>query len=67
MNDDDRYVSEIIVAKLTGMSRRTLQQWRRERRGPRWRRVGRRAVRYSLADVRRWLSEQQEQSSSANT
>jgi excisionase family DNA binding protein len=42
------------VAQLTGLSQETLAQWRSQRRGIPYLKVGR-AVRYDLADVQAYL------------
>jgi hypothetical protein len=42
---DERY-----AASYLGMSVETLRTWRQQRRGPRYRKVGR-CVRYSIADL----------------
>jgi len=44
------------LARLTGRTPRTLQQWRIEHRGPAYVRLsGRRGVRYRQSAVRAWL------------
>ena len=42
------------VADLTGLSRETLAQWRSQRRGIAYLKIGR-SVRYALADVQAYL------------
>jgi excisionase family DNA binding protein len=42
------------VADMTGLSRETLAQWRSQRRGIPYLKIGR-AVRYALADVQAYL------------
>ena len=42
------------VASMTGLSRETLAQWRSQRRGIPYLKIGR-AVRYALADVQAYL------------
>lgn len=39
------------VSSILGVSISTLKRWRREGKGPRWVRIGKRAVRYRLGDV----------------
>lgn len=59
----DRLLHEDEVVELTGMSKFTLQSWRRrgvEGRGPLWVNVGttaRRIVRYRESDVQAWIAE----------
>jgi predicted DNA-binding transcriptional regulator AlpA len=47
------FITENQVAELLQVSRRSVQRWRGEGRGPRFRRHGS-TIRYSLADVLRW-------------
>jgi excisionase family DNA binding protein len=42
------------VASMTGLSRETLAQWRSQRRGIAYLKIGR-SVRYALADVQAYL------------
>ena len=42
------------VANMTGLSRETLAQWRSQRRGISYLKIGR-SVRYALADVQAYL------------
>lgn len=51
----DRLLPEHVVADRLGLSRRTLQQWRREGKGPVWVRVGTRAIRYRESAVQRFI------------
>lgn len=60
--NDDKLLTEVQVAKLLGMSPRTLQKWRYQGgHTPRFHKVGR-AVRYRLGDVKEWLRERQRRS-----
>ena len=43
------------AAIYTGVAERTLENMRRERRGPRYSRLGHSLVRYSVADLDEWL------------
>lgn len=62
--DDDTLLAEGEVAKLLGISPRTLQKWRYEGgHTPAFHKVGR-AVRYRLGDVKEWLRERRRRSSS---
>lgn len=54
------------VAKLLGVTRQTLYNWRREGSGPPWIAVGR-AIRYSRADLEAWLAAQTRNGSSGAT
>jgi DNA-binding transcriptional MerR regulator len=46
------------TAERLGVTTHTLARWRRQGRGPAWRRLSRGTVRYFCASVRRWLAEQ---------
>jgi len=48
------YLREMAVAELLGVTRRTLEDWRRLGTGPPWVRMTRRSVRYRRADVDAW-------------
>jgi predicted DNA-binding transcriptional regulator AlpA len=64
MEADDRFLTETDVARLLGISPRTLQAWRyRGGHTPQFIKVGR-AVRYRLGDVRAWLDERRRRSTS---
>jgi predicted DNA-binding transcriptional regulator AlpA len=54
--DENELLTENELSAELKVSRRTLQRWRLEGRGPRWIRVGK-APRYRWADVQRWLEE----------
>ncbi|MFG1839106.1 helix-turn-helix transcriptional regulator [Micromonospora sp. NPDC049175] len=45
------------VAAFLGVPPRTVEDWRRQRTGPRYSHVGRH-VRYRWADVEKWLDDQ---------
>ncbi len=52
-------INELEAAELLGCSRRTLQSWRSERRGPPFVKLGNRRfsrVRYLRAELERWLT-----------
>lgn len=60
----ETFLTEKQVAKLLGISPRTLQAWRyRGGHTPQFIKVGR-AVRYRLGDVQTWLRERQRRSTS---
>ena len=56
MSDTDlsRLLNPREVAVMTGLSRETLAQWRSQRRGPPYLKIGR-AVRYDPAEIRAYL------------
>jgi len=51
-----RWVDEKRVAEVTGLAVQTLRNWRFQRTGPAYSKVGR-AVRYRLDDVIRFMEE----------
>jgi predicted DNA-binding transcriptional regulator AlpA len=56
-NDDalTEHLNERQMARLYGIKMSTARKWRREGRGPRFRKLGVRTVRYSRADLLSWL------------
>jgi len=44
-------VTEREAAAILGVQRKTLQNWRTLRKGPRYRKIGARLVRYHVADL----------------
>jgi len=52
------YVNERRAAEICGLRVSTLRKWRQRGRGPRFRKLGERAVRYSLLDLDSWLTAQ---------
>ena len=50
------YIDEIELADWLGLSRETIQAWRVDDSGPPYYRAARRAVKYSVPQVRRWLA-----------
>ncbi len=54
MPDRKRYLTSDEVADLTGLSVETLAQWRSQKRGIPYLKIGR-AVRYDLSDVQAYL------------
>jgi hypothetical protein len=54
--DDDRSIDTGATARLLGLKPLGLADMRRKGGGPPFYRVGRRAVRYRLGDVRAWVS-----------
>ena len=57
---DDRFLREAVVARITGLSRTT--RWRMERRGefPRRRSISRNAVAWLASEIRAWMLERAE-------
>ncbi len=58
--EDDRFLREAEVARITGLSRTT--RWRMERRGefPRRRSISRNAVAWLASEIRAWMVERAE-------
>ena len=50
-----RYVTERQVEEIFGLKSATLRRWRREGQGPAFRRIGRRLIRYEIAEVAAWM------------
>ncbi len=55
------------AAALLGLAPRTLADWRMAGKGPRFVRLSKRAVRYSKAELERWIEAQSYQSTSAES
>ena len=55
---EEQLVRDIEVANLMGVRVSTLRKWRVLRKGPPFRRLAGRAVRYDLALCRAWLAAQ---------
>ncbi len=53
----DRVVTEAETAKITSLSRLTLQRYRRDRVGPKFIRLGVRRIGYRLSDLTAWMAE----------
>ena len=47
----DQYVKEIEAARLMKLSVQTLRNWRFQKRGPSYIKIGNRSVRYSMQDI----------------
>jgi predicted DNA-binding transcriptional regulator AlpA len=54
---DDVLLDQDSASALLAVSPRTMERWRAERTGPPFVRLSARAIRYSRAALRRWLSE----------
>jgi predicted DNA-binding transcriptional regulator AlpA len=50
-----RFLSDVEIESIYGISRRTLQNWRVLGRGPLYRKFGS-SVRYNLADLEAWIA-----------
>lgn len=57
---DDEPLDTKAVARILGLSPRTIEDWRaaRENYGPPFHRVGRRAIRYYRSELEQWRHEQ---------
>lgn len=53
-------MTPVELAKVLGVTRRTIDKWRREGRGPKLVLLGRRVVRYQESDVQEWLNKNKE-------
>jgi predicted DNA-binding transcriptional regulator AlpA len=51
-------LNEPQAAQILCVSRACLRHWRAHDGGPPWVRIGERLIRYDLAELRRWISEQ---------
>ena len=49
-------LNEQQAAAILGLSRRTLQAWRQQKKGPGYRRIGERAVRYELESIQQFIA-----------
>jgi len=45
------------AAKFLSLSAKEMERMRRENRGPRWAKLSKKVVRYSVDDLREWVSE----------
>jgi predicted DNA-binding transcriptional regulator AlpA len=50
------WIDDKALARMLDLSVETIQQWRGRDEGPPYAKLGPRAVRYRLADVRAWMS-----------
>lgn len=62
MDRDDQPLNTLDVARLLGLSRKTIEAWRYSGYGPQWHRIGRRSIRYYRSEVEAWLAEQERRS-----
>lgn len=61
---DDQVIRTPDAAAVLGMSVQTIEIWRHKGLGPKYVRLGTRAVGYRLGDLRAWLDERVHQSTS---
>lgn len=54
--EPEEMVSDLVVAKLLGVKRATVQRWRLRRVGPPFHKCGR-AIRYKVDEVRAYLAQ----------
>ena len=59
MSEHGKYLSPLEAAAYLGIPKKTLADWRLNRRGPRFARISRRYVRYALADLDAWIVSKQ--------
>ena len=52
-----QYLNESSAAKYLGVSVKSLQRWRFERRGPAYSKVGGKIVRYSIDDLNKFFDQ----------
>jgi predicted DNA-binding transcriptional regulator AlpA len=55
-NDKQRLLTPAQVAEFYRVSVDTLAQWRSQRRGPRYIKIGNRLIRYRLSDLEMYLA-----------
>ena len=55
--NDVRLLTERQVGRQLNVSDSAVRRWRRTGEGPPWIRVGKRLVRYDLAELRKWIAE----------
>ncbi len=54
--NNTKLLNEIETAKLLGLSRQTLSNWRHERRGLNYLKLGRRVM-YRMEDIESWIEQ----------
>jgi predicted DNA-binding transcriptional regulator AlpA len=57
-SDGTAFRDERSTAVYLGISVQTLRTWRQQNRGPRYRKIGGRCVRYSIADLAAFIEAQ---------
>lgn len=58
---EDSLLTEEQAAELIQFSPHTLRCWRSDGEGPKWCRVGKRAIRYKRSDLQDWIRTQESQ------
>lgn len=53
-----KYVPEKVVSEVTGLAVQTLRNFRFEGRGPKYKKISARCVRYNLDEVIEWVESQ---------
>ena len=53
---EQRFINEVEVSERTQIPLNTLRNWRYQRRGPKYRKIGR-LVRYSILDLNSFMNE----------
>jgi predicted DNA-binding transcriptional regulator AlpA len=53
----DQLLTGREVAAILKLTPQTVIEWRRENRGPRWVRIGQRAIRYRRSELEAWIAE----------
>lgn len=59
-----KLVDDVYLAEMTGITKRTFQNWRVDGTGPKFIKLGS-CIRYRLADVLAWLEENERESTAA--
>lgn len=57
-------VNERHAAEIMGISVKTAQGWRFKGDGPRFVKIGKKAIRYQICDIFEWIDQQRRQSTS---
>mgnify|MGYP003302921360 CR=1 FL=1 len=52
------FLSESEAAKYLGISKKTLQRWRFDHKGPAYAKLNNKLIRYRLADLDEWMNQQ---------
>ena len=53
-----QHLSEQQAADYLGISKKTLQRWRFEHKGPAYAKLNNKLIRYRLADLDEWMNQQ---------
>ena len=57
MQKVENFMNDLEAAKFLRLSPQTLRNWRSQCRGPAYSKAGRRAVRYSIQDLRAFMDQ----------